>query len=90
MDPWYAYREHPKKPLQLYDLENDPGCSTDVANDQPDTAQQMVRYLNEAHIDSEWYNNPGESPKVKQAKQRKAEQEGTVFISPRPNTRDPE
>lgn len=90
MDQWYAYREHPHKPVQLYDLEKDPRCTTDVAGDHPEIVQQTVNYFAEAHVDSEWYNNPGDTSKQLNAKRQRAEQEGTIQESPRPNTQYPQ
>ena len=32
---WWAFRPHPSKPVQLYNLENDPACGKDLAERAP-------------------------------------------------------
>ena len=68
--PWYAMREAPAKPVQVFDVERDPACTRDVAADRPDLAARARAIFQEAHTDSAWYHNPGEAiqPKMRKTK----------------------
>jgi len=59
--PWYAVREHPAKPIGVFDVEQDPHCARDVAADRPDLVARATAIFAEAHTDSDQYRNPGES-----------------------------
>ena len=84
---WYGYREHPSKPLKLYNLADDVGCTTDLAGKHPDVVRQVLDVFEEARVDSEWYTNPGDSREVIQARRQRAESEGTLQNSTRANSR---
>jgi arylsulfatase A-like enzyme len=58
--PWYAMREHPNKPLRLFDVEQDPACARDLATGSPQLVARAKAIFAEAHVDSDWYVNPGE------------------------------
>jgi len=49
--PWKAIRPGPGAPLQLYDIERDPGETTDVAADHPDVVAQIEAWMREAHVE---------------------------------------
>ncbi|MGB1937231.1 MAG: sulfatase, partial [Akkermansiaceae bacterium] len=72
MNQWWAYREHPSKPVMLYDISQDIDCRNDVAKDHPDLINRIKQIFTEAHTDSEWYVNPGESKTQIAAKRKKA------------------
>ena len=59
--PWYAMREHPTKPLHVFDVEQDPGCTHDLAEERADLVGRAKAIFSEAHIDSDEYVNPGEA-----------------------------
>ncbi|MCP4642007.1 MAG: arylsulfatase [bacterium] len=90
MGPWFAYREHPDKPVQLYDVEIDVSCATDVAGEHPVIVKRALAVFEECHVDSEWYTNPGDAPAVVKARKARAEAEGTLQTPTRPNTRCPD
>lgn len=62
---WYGMREHPEKPLHIYDVEKDPGCTNDLATDRPDLVIRAKAIFAEAHTDSASYINPGEARPAK-------------------------
>ncbi len=53
--------ENPNKPVTLFDVEQDPACTHDQAGQHPDLVTRAKAMFKEAHVDSEWYTNPGES-----------------------------
>ncbi len=54
---WKAIRydvlTDPDSKIQLYDLEADPGETTDLADQHPDIVEEMAKIMQEAHTDSE-------------------------------------
>ena len=72
MNQWWAYSEHPSKPVMLYDIFQDLDCRNDLARDHPDIINRISQIFTEAHTDSEWYVNPGESKMQIAAKRKKA------------------
>jgi len=87
MGQWFAFREHPSKPVQLFDVERDVGCTQDVAAAHGDVVERVLAIFREAHVDSEWYTNPGDSKAVVKARRARAEREGTLQVSTRANSR---
>ena len=71
MNQWWAYRDHPSKPVMLYDISQDIECRNDLASDHPDVIDRISQIFTEAHTDSEWYVNPGESKTQIDAKRKK-------------------
>jgi arylsulfatase A len=45
-------------PLELYDLEADPGETRDLASRHPDVAARLARLLDEAHVPSPIWKAP--------------------------------
>jgi arylsulfatase A-like enzyme len=86
MGRWFAFREHPSKPVQLFDVEKDVACEQDVAEAHADVVERVLAIFREAHVDSEWYTNPGDSKDVIKARTARAEREGTLQESTRPNS----
>ncbi len=89
MGSWYVYREHPSKPVQLYDLSRDIACAHDVAKEHPNVLRRALQIFKEAHIDSEWYINPGDSRDSIHARKERARREGSLQKSTNPNSRYP-
>ena len=56
----------------LYDISQDLDCRNDLARDHPDIINRISQIFTEAHTDSEWYVNPGESKTQIAAKRKKA------------------
>ncbi len=52
MGQWKAVMPEKGAPYELYDLEQDPGETTDIAHNYPDVLNKMIDYMNEAHIDA--------------------------------------
>ncbi len=66
--PWYAMREHPSKPVRVFDVEQDAACTHDLADERTDLVSRAKAMFAEAHIDSDTYTNPGESTKLERPK----------------------
>lgn len=88
--PWYAYRPHPAKQVELYLLEEDLQLERDVAKHYPEVAARLARIMAEQHVDHPWYHNPGETPTQRKAKEERAKALGQRQESVRGNTRYPE
>ena len=84
--PWYAMREHPDKPVHLFDVQKDPGCERDRAADRPELVERAKTIFAAEHADSEWYRNPGESDRSFNAKQRRAAEQGMLQKPARANS----
>jgi arylsulfatase A-like enzyme len=87
MDQWFAFRSHPSKEIELFDMERDRACQDDVSSRHPEVVKEVLRIITEAHTDSEWYVNPGEPPEVTRAKKERAEKEGSLQTPTRANSR---
>lgn len=87
---WFAFREHPEKPLQLWDLSSDISCKNDVAHSNKEIVEEALQIFNESHTSSEWYVNPGESKELIERKRIKAESAGMIQEPVRANSRTPE
>lgn len=61
LGPWYAYKPHPDRPIELYDADNDPGETTDLAADNPDVVNQVEDALSEAHKPTPYCPRPGQT-----------------------------
>ena len=83
---WHAWRHDPSQPIELYRVEEDPQLERNLASDHPEVVSQIERIFDEAHSDSAWYINPGESKASRQAKLDRVEREGSWQRSTRPNT----
>jgi hypothetical protein len=56
----------------LYDISQDIDCQNDMAKDHPDVIDRISQIFTEAHTNSEWYVNPGESKTQIATKRKKA------------------
>lgn len=70
--PWYAMRERPDKPLHVFDVEQDPGCTRDMASARSDLVLNAKAIFAEAHTDSASYANPGDPDPSSGAKREAA------------------
>jgi arylsulfatase A-like enzyme len=86
MDQWWAYRDHPSKPIELYDITKDIDCKKNLAKDNPNIAAKIEQILKEAHVDSQWYVNPGQSKAQIDAKRQKAKAAGQMQTPVKANT----
>lgn len=87
---WFAFREHPEKPIQLWDLSTDIACINDVAHTNKEIVEEALQIFKKSHTSSEWYVNPGESKELIDRKRIKAESEGTIQEPVRANSLTPE
>ena len=72
MDRWHAFRPHPNKAMELYDIVSDPECKENLASNQPDIVKRIERIMDKAHTPSKWFINPGESRERIAAKKERA------------------
>jgi arylsulfatase A-like enzyme len=72
MDRWHAFRPHPNKPMELYDIVSDPECKENLASKQPDIVKRIGHIMEKAHTPSRWFINPGESRESIAAKKERA------------------
>ena len=73
---WFAWREHPNQPVQLWDTELDVESEHDVATEHSDIVPRVLEIFETEHVDSEWFLNPGETNETFKAKSKRAESEG--------------
>lgn len=89
MNQWWAFRDHPGNPVELYDIIRDLDCMNNIADNNPDIVSRVRQIFKEAHSDSEWYINPGESREETETKRQKALADGQMQNSVRANTAYP-
>lgn len=71
LGPWHAFRINPAERVELYRIEDDPGCEKNLAAEVPQVVRRIKEIFNKAHVDSDWYINPGESEESIEAKKRR-------------------
>lgn len=86
LDKYRAYRSSPAKPIKLYRIEEDINCENNVASENLDVVKAIEKIFSEAHVDSEWYINPGESKEQIKVKKSRAEASGTIQYPTKANT----
>jgi arylsulfatase A-like enzyme len=82
---YHAFRMHPSKSTEIYDVVADPACTHDLASANPKLVAKFERIFKEAHVDSEWYVNPGETKEHVAAKAEKARKTGQMIVSRKSN-----
>jgi hypothetical protein len=70
----------------LYDIVQDVDCRNDLAHDKVDVVKQIQQIFEEAHADSTWYVNPGETKEQVAAKRKQAEAMNSMQQPTRANT----
>lgn len=58
---WGFQRSHPDQPVEVYDLDADPGQERDLSADRPDLVKRAVEIFEDAHVQSPVFPSPGES-----------------------------
>lgn len=86
---WWAYRPHPDQAIQLYRLDRDLACEHNVAGDFPAVVKRFEAIFKEAHANSEWYVNPGQSKAQIEAKRKRAQAMKGMQTPTRANTTFP-
>lgn len=84
--PWWAFRSHPSRPIALYDVTQDVTCERDLAREHPDVITRVTQIFKEAHQDSRWYVNPGETKAQTDAKKQAAIDSDTMQNPAKANT----
>lgn len=86
MGKWWAFREHPSKPIKLFDISQDIDCKKNLAISNPKLIQKIKKIFKEARTDSKWYVNPGETKEQVALKKKRAEATDSIQKSARANT----
>lgn len=86
VDQWWAYRTHPGSPIKVYNVEEDISCERNVAEGHPDIVEKIKRIFEEAHEDSQWYVNPGETKPQVDEKRSRARESNSIQISTKANS----
>ncbi len=72
MGKWRAYRPHPAKKIELYDITKDPRQKNDLANSHPDMVRQIEGIFRKEHVQSLYIPDPGESTAAWRLRLKKA------------------
>lgn len=83
--PWFAYRSHPEKDLELYLIEEDQLINSNLAEQYPQISSSMKKIMQREQVSSEWYWNPGETQSIFNQKVKKAKETGQLIKNYRPN-----
>ncbi len=83
--PWFAYRSHPDKELELYLIEEDQLINTDLSKKYSQVSTSMKKIMEKEQVPSEWYWNPGDTQKIFNDKVKKAKETGQLIKNYRPN-----
>lgn len=86
MKQWWAWRRDPSKPIALYDVTVDIDCEHDLASKHPNVVRRVGRIFKQAHTDSQWYVNPGETKAQIAAKRLAAQNSGQMQTPVKANT----
>jgi arylsulfatase A-like enzyme len=82
-----AFRPHPSKPMEVYDIVTDIASTKDLAPGRPDLVTDFERLFSAARFDSKWYVNPGETKAQTDAKRDRARKAGQLIHLIAPNAR---
>jgi len=82
-----AFRPHPSKPMEIYDIVADIASTRDIAGERADLVKEFERIFRAARFDSQWYVNPGETKAQTDAKRDRAKRAGQIIPIVRPNAR---
>jgi hypothetical protein len=69
---YHAYREHPTKPMELYDIVRDPECKTNLFATQSGIVKKIEGFMRAASSPNEWFITPGDTPEQINAKKERA------------------
>jgi arylsulfatase A-like enzyme len=69
---YHAYREHPSKPMELYDIVRDPACKMNLVTQLPRVVKKIEGFMREASTPNEWFITPGDTPEQINAKKERA------------------
>ncbi len=82
---FYAYRDHPDQPVQLYLLEEDQKADVDLARVYPKVTAHFKRVLDTIHQPTQWYWDPNDTPQDFRRKQQLAKETNQIITRYRPN-----
>jgi len=82
-----AFRSHPSKPMEIYDIVADIASTKDLASSRADLVREFEQIFRAARSDSTWYVNPGETKAQINAKRERARKTGQIIHLVAPNAR---
>lgn len=88
-DNWFGMRKDPESPIQLWDVTNDIPSERDLAMENPEIVIEFTKIMEQEHVDSEWFQNPGESKLEIKAKKEIAQELNAMQKGVRGNSRYP-
>ncbi|MFP4027563.1 MAG: arylsulfatase [Candidatus Brocadiia bacterium] len=69
---YWAYRSHPDEAIQIYDADNDPRQTTNLAEEEPELGDRADRIFSSERIPTPYFPSPGETPEDWTARRRQA------------------
>ena len=90
MGNWFGMREKYEEAVQLWNMQKDVSCAYNIADKHPEIVKQILQIMEREHVDSEWFQNPGETKEEIQAKRQKAIDMDCVQKATRGNSFYPE
>lgn len=82
---WYGMRVNPDEPIHLWYSAEDTACTHDVADENPIIVERIRQIMEQEHEESDWYENPGDTPVEINIKREKAKKENSMQIDIKPN-----
>ncbi|NMH86888.1 arylsulfatase [Flavivirga algicola] len=86
----FAYREGYDKPVKIYDLSKDIGCSINIAHFKPEMVKKALKIFKKEHVASKWYRNPEDSEEDILKKIKKAKDSEVILVSIKANKIKPQ
>ena len=86
MGPWKAYRASPDESVELFLLEEDPGCERDLSGTYLEVVAEIEKIMDREHVDHPWYWNPKETREEFLSKESLAKELGQLQVARQGNT----
>ncbi len=70
----------------LFLINEDPNCDNALSQSHPEVNKKVEKIFREAHEDSEWYTNPGETEEIINQKKQKVIELNSLQTPTKPNS----